>query len=136
MSQIDVNVSGFDRLQEAMKAYSSTAEKTVNAVLHEEAGPLIQDSIKNLIPVSGRMWKGKKAGAKVGKSLQSLNENLAVTVKTTKNYQYLYFPDDGSNTQRHAGNQQFFLRGAENKQTEIIDRCVSRLVSDFEKAVN
>lgn len=120
-----------ERLERALKSFPDNAENTINEVLHDEASPLLQESIKRLMPVSGRQWSGKKAPAKMGKSLTDEKENLSITIKTTKNYNYLYFPDDGTNTRRHAGNKQFFKRGGEAKQSEIVDRCISRLVKEF-----
>lgn len=135
MSTMKIDAAAFDDLQQAMQAYQGNTEEAINEVLHNEASPLIQDSVRKLIPVSGRNWKGKLPPAGVGKSLTDAKENLAITVKSSKNYQYLYFPDDGSSTTRHAGNQQFFYKGGELVQDEIIDRCTARLVSDFEKTM-
>ena len=83
------------------------------------------------MPVSGKTWKGRKPPAKTGKSLTDEKWNLSVTVKTTKQYQYLYFPDDGSNTKHHAGNQQFFQRGGDSQADEITERCINRLTNAF-----
>jgi hypothetical protein len=132
MSRFDLDVTALNRLQEAMSRYSGNVEDSINGVLHDDGSRLMQDSIRRLIPVSGRTWKGKKSAAKSSKSLTDTKENLAVTVRTTKNYHYLYFPDDGSNTVHHAGNQQFFYKGTEQVQNEIVERCVSALVNDFE----
>ena len=136
MAYLKIDVAGIEKLQNAMKDFEGNTEKTINEVLHNEASPLMQDAIRRLIPVSGRSWKGKKPAAKNSKSLTDEKGNLSITVKTTKNYQYLYFPDDGTNTRRHVGNQQFFLKGGESQLTEIIDRCVNRLVNSFEDTTN
>ena len=133
MARLDLDLTEFNRLEQALKGYEGNAEETINSVLHNEGGLLIQEEIKRLMPVSGRQWKGKKPSAKTAKSLTIETGNLSVTVRTTKNYHYLYFPDDGTNTINHAGNQQFFLRGGENKQSEIIDLCIERLVNGFEQ---
>ena len=126
-----INVSQVDELQKAMKNYPADAEKALNEVLHNQASELMQESIKRMIPVSGREWAGKKRAASKAKSLKSENSNLAVTVKSTSSYGYLYFPDDGSNTKRHAGNKQFFYKGTESVQDEIIERCITRLIKEF-----
>jgi hypothetical protein len=115
-----------------LKNFPGDAEEAINEILHTEGSQLIQDAIRNLIPVSGRDWNGKKPAAKSAKSLTDMKGNLFVEVKTTKNYQYLYFPDDGTNTRKHAGNQQFFLKGAEAQQEAIIDLCVNKLINSFE----
>lgn len=133
----EVNIADFARLEEAIAAYEGYVGEAINEVLHNQAGQLIHDEIKRLMPVSGRKaWKGKKAPAKTSNSLQIIGGTLSVTVATTKPYHYLYFPDDGTNTQRHVGNQQFFLKGAENKTEDIINLCINRLVNGFEDAIN
>jgi hypothetical protein len=123
----------FERMQKALERFPGNAEDAVNEVLHGDGATLIKDSIRQLIPVSGRTWKGKAAPASEGNSLTSVPGNLSVTTKTTKRYQYLYFPDDGTNTRRHVGNQQFFPRGAENVSSEIADVIIDKVTSKFEK---
>lgn len=118
-----------------MERYQGDVESAINEVLHEQAGELANEAIRRLIPVSGKKWKGKKAGAKIGKSLLNVPGNLSLTVTTTKNYQYLYFPNDGSSTRRHVGQQFFFERGGEVVQDEVINLCIARLISDFESEV-
>lgn len=125
----------FNRVLEALENYQGDAEAAINDVLHNEAGDLAQEAIRKLIPVSGKHWSGKKRAAKKAKSLRNVNGNLFVIVTTTKNYQYLYFPDDGTSTIRHVGNQQFFARGGEAVQDEIIERCINKLVNKIEEGV-
>lgn len=129
---LKIDIAQVDKLQEAMKGYQGNVETTINDVLHNQGGELIQESIRQIIPVSGKTWNGKAPAAKSSKSLRSVNANLAVTVTTQKKYQYLYFPDDGTNTRRHAGNQRFFERGGEAVKDEIIERCISKLINNFE----
>lgn len=130
-----VEFADTEKLIQAMEAYEGNTEEAINDVLHNEAGDLAQEAIRRLIPVSGKHWRGKKPAAKKGKSLRNINSNLAVTVTTNKAYQYLYFPDDGTSTRRHAGNQQFFYRGGSSVQDEIIDRCITKLINNFESEV-
>lgn len=127
MAVFQIDATEVERLEGVIKNFPDDAEKVINEIFHNEGSKLIQESIRNLIPVSGRNWNGKKAPAKAGGSLTDVKENLSITVKTTKNYQYLYFPDDGTNTRRHAGNQQFFLKGAEAQQSTIVELCINRL---------
>lgn len=130
--EFKLNTSEIERLQKAMEEYLGNVEEVINSVLHGEGGTLIQDSIRNLIPVSGATWKGKKGAAKTSPSLKNINENLAVTTTTAKDYSYLYFPDDGTTTRRHVGDQQFFAKGGEAVQDDIIDRCIFKLTNIFE----
>lgn len=125
-------VGDVDRLQEAIKNYPQYAEKAINEVLHNEGSVIIQEEIKRLMPFSGRNpWRGKKTPAKNSKSLTTKKGNLFVDIKSKKSYQYLYFPDDGSNTRSHYGDQHFFQRGGERKQDKIIERCIGRLTDAF-----
>lgn len=119
------------KLTEYMERYAGNVEEAINEVLHNYAAQEMQESIRNLIPVSNITWKGKKPAAKTAKSLRSVNENLSVTVTTTKDYQYLYFPDDGTNTRRHAGDKRFFEQGGEAVKDEIIERCILKLTNEF-----
>ena len=128
-----IDISGVEQLEERMREYEGNVETAINDVLHNEAGPLMEDSIRRLIPVSGAKWAGKKGPAKTSKSLLQKNSNLAVLVGTTSNYQYLYFPNDGTNTRRHVGQQFFFEEGGEAVKDDIIERCISKLTNNFEK---
>lgn len=132
MARFEIDTDQFERLQNAIKNYPNNAEEAINEVFHGEGAEMIQEGIRRLMPVSGKNWRGKAPAAKNSNSMMNEKGNLFVEVKSAKRWNYLYFPDDGSNTKRHAGNQQFFFRGAESKQDEIIDRCVARLVSEFE----
>lgn len=131
MSVLNIGVAEFDKLQNAMKDYQGNVEEAINDVLHNQGGELIAEATRRLIPVSGRTWKGKRKAAKTANSLRQVPENLAITVTTTKAYQYLYFPNDGSSTKKHAGNQQFFEKGGETVKDEIIDRCIGKLINNF-----
>ena len=117
---------------DAVKNFPGDAEKVINEVLHNEGSILIQDAVRSLMPMSGRTWKGKKPPAKEGKSLTDLKGNLSITVQTKPAYHYLYFPDDGSNTRKHAGSQQFFLKGGQSQQETIVDLCLKKLTESFE----
>ena len=125
-----------ETLERAIKLYQGDAERTVNDVLHNEGGKLIQEEIMRLLPESGRDWKDKKKAAKRAKPFTQKNDNLAVTVRTVYSYHYLYFPDDGTNTKNHIGYKgkprQFMYKGAENQTGKIIDRCIDRLIKKWE----
>lgn len=131
MARFDLDRAQIERLEQALRNFPGNAEQIINDVLHGEAGNLIESEIYRLMPISGRKdWKGKAPPAAKSKSLKQETENLSVTVKTTSKYQYLYFPDCGETTRRHYGNQQFFMRGAETVQPDIISRCVERLANE------
>lgn len=128
-----IDVRAFDSLHQALKEYTGNAENAINEILHsEEVGQLAQDSIRRLMPRSQvNPWKGKKPHAKDSKSMVNRKSNLSLTIATSKNYQYLYFPNDGTTTRRHVGNQQFFERGGEAVTDDIIKRCISNLTNNL-----
>lgn len=131
MPSLEMKVEDFEKLQTAMKNFQGNAVKIINNVFHNDGVQLVGDEIQRLMPASGRTWNGKASPAKTSKSLTSVKEDLAFTIKATNKYQYLYYPDDGSSTRHHAGNLQFFARGGETKQNEIIERCIARLAEEI-----
>lgn len=116
-----------DRLMAEAVKWPDVSEDAINEVLHGEGGVLIGAAIDKLVPESGRRFKGHRTGAK-GTAWQSYDKsNLAVTVVARGKRGYLYFPDDGANTKRHAGNQQFFPRGAEAATSDVVDLCIANI---------
>ena len=111
-------------------SYKNDGIRVINDVLHNEGADVIQRNIANILPVSGRNWNKKKKPASVAKPFEHRDSLLAVTIASKGYYHYLYFPDDGGNTKRHAGNQQFMTRGAENSEDRIIEICLGKLLGD------
>lgn len=126
----------FERLQQAMESYAGNAGKTIDDVLHNEGGKLINEAIIRLLPESGRKWKGKKTAAKRTQPFVQENGSLSVTIKTKSAYHYLYFPDDGTNTKRHIGYKgrprEFMYKGADSRSEKIMDLCINRLIEKWE----
>ena len=131
MTEFHIDIEKVENMVKVFGTAGQRAEAIVNDVLHNEAGPIIETNIMQLLPQSGRIWKGKKPAAKNAAPFQEVNGNLSVTVTTKSNYHYLYFPDDGSNTKRHVGNQQFMFRGAEQAAPDIINLCTARIVKEI-----
>lgn len=130
---LSLDCSGVDSLVEIFENFGTEGKRTINDVLHGEGAKEIKDEIARILPVSGRTWKKKKAAASIampGKFAQD-NDILAVSIAARGNYGYLYFPDDGSSTKKHIGNQQFMDRGAQNATGKIIEICLSRLTDKF-----
>lgn len=129
---LKISFTETEKMMDAIRAFEGEIEPTINEVLHNEVPSLAHDSIRQLIPVSGKTWKGKAPAAKTGKPFRDIKSNLAVQITTASKYGYLYFPNDGTNTRRHVGNQQFFEKGGEAVQDEIIERCIGKLTQKFE----
>jgi hypothetical protein len=133
MAEWTVDAEALDSVAQAMEQYGAGAGQIVDSVLQTQGAQLIKEQIAMLLPSSGRTWKGKPAPASVampGKFTQS-NASLSVTISARGRYGYLYYPDDGSNTRRHAGNLQFMRRGAEEASSDIIDLCIGKLTENF-----
>jgi hypothetical protein len=124
-----LDAKDLETLDESIKAYGEGAEGIINGVLHDFGGNRIKGEIHKLLPVSGRRWKKKKKAAKSTDPFNTIGGNLSVTISTKSGYGYLYFPDDGTNTRKHAGNQQFMRRGAERATDSIIGRCLAELAN-------
>lgn len=129
---LNLNFPEVDNLMTAIQNYPGNAERVINDTLHGFAGQKAQEAIYRLMPISDKK-KGKHAAK--AKSLSNVNGNLSVTVTAKGKWHYLYFPDDGTNTRRHVGNQRFFERGGESAIGEIVDRCINNLVTKFDEGV-
>ena len=66
MSYFELDASQSDAILKTIEEFSdgSEAESIINEYLGGEGGDLIKEGIQNLLPVSGRTWKGKKRAAK------------------------------------------------------------------------
>lgn len=131
-----IDLSGVERLSAFMEHYGSEAAAVITSQLAEEGLDTIGPAITRLLPASGRRWTTKRTAASSAgyqRVFQATPALCAVTIRTTPAYRYLYFPDDGSNTRRHQGNQRFMLRGAEAAAPQLIDGICSRLISKFEE---
>ena len=133
-STLSVEDKGLERLMAAMVESGEGSAQMVTEVLEGYAAGLIKDEIQRLLPSSGRRWSGKKAAARSTNPLRSevRQEGSPALYTTSRNgYHYLYFPDDGSSTRRHAGMQNFMGRGQDAATERIIDRCLAALAEDL-----
>lgn len=136
MSYFTMDAKQVDKIFDAIKEFAEgrEAERIVNNYLQGEGGDIISEQIHSILPVSGRKWKGKAAAASsVMPFKKESKKNLTVTIKTKSKYHYLYFPDDGSSTTHHFGNQQFMFDGASRKAEEIGDTILERLIERLEE---
>lgn len=133
MSIYEMKAESIERLQKGISGYSTIAESEINTYLHGVGYNLFSRSIESLLPVSDREKKHAKYSDAIQDRLKSSRSrgggfnNLSVTIGTKPKYDYLYFPDDGSNTVHHAGNQHFFESGIEKKEDEAIDEMLERI---------
>lgn len=132
MAWMELDASAMDALHEKIRAYPGDAERAVNEVMHNEVGPIAYPRINDLINPSGRKFKGHSKSAKASAwQRYDTDKNLSVTVGAKAKWRYLYFPDDGTNTYKHAGNQQFFKRGGEKAMPEIVEALETALTDEW-----
>lgn len=118
-------------LQNVAQQYSSlgnNAEEIINETLHGFGANIIKQNIQNILPISGRTWRKKVKSAKNSKPFTQENKNLYLKVKSKTIYNYLYFPDDGTNTERHQGKQFFMQKGADNSVDEFKNECINNIL--------
>ena len=122
-------------IEMAIEMYGQGSGQVIDKVLHGKGARIIKRAIPPHIHPSGRDWLGKAdsiAGKPSGGDrLSQDNGNLQVTIAARGRHSYLYFPDDGTNTMNHAGDQQFMRLGAEDQQQNIIDLCIDDLAEKF-----
>ena len=133
MGWFEFDAGSIDDLYEKMVSYGTGSGQIIDKVLRSEGAEEIKKQIARLLPSSGRNWKGKApaaSSAMPGRFDQD-NGELSVTIAARGKYHYLYFPDDGSNTRKHAGNKQFMLHGAESAAPKVVEMCVGKLAEAF-----
>lgn len=136
MSYFEVDVRDFERIVDVVGNFSdgSEAENVINTYLAGVGGDLIKEKIHDKLPVSGRTWPSRKnAPAKSVDPFRKTAGNLSVKIHTKGAYHYLYFPDDGSDTNRHYGNQQFMFEGASDASEEIANQIIEKLLERLEE---
>lgn len=123
----ELDVSSFTEFVSEFNRKVENGPAIITDYLASEGAEVIKKNIMPLIPVSDR----KKVHAAYSQPFTSSGERLAVNIHARGKWHYLYFPDDGSNTKKHVGDQQFMLRGAEASVNEIINSLEDRLVKSF-----
>lgn len=134
MSNVRADYNGFDQLAERLNSVGEGAGQIIQGVYTDFAAGEIKENALPLVHPSGRTFKGHRQSARSAgpdKVFTQEVKDLTLIVRTNKRFGYLYFPDDGSNTKRHAGNQQFMMRGMEQSTDAIIERCLAALTEDF-----
>lgn len=120
-----------DQLITDIQRTGARAEQIISGVMQSYAGNRIIEKITPILPESGRKWKGKRKAARQAQPLRTENKDLPVIVRSKSPYHYLYFPDDGSNTVHHHGDQRFMYRGAEAAVPDIIEQCITEITEEI-----
>lgn len=134
MSMYELDTRQCEKIIEQVMRFADrkVAEGIINNYLSGDGGDILKTGIHDILPVSGRHFKGKAAAAKSSDPFNKVKMNLGVKIKSKTKYNYLYFPDDGSNTIHHVGNQQFMFLGADAKAQEVADNIVKKMIKELE----
>lgn len=130
MGIFKTDFSELNELERYIGEYGDKARRSINDVLHADAPPVVKKNIIPLIHDSGRKWRGKISPASRSQPFREEMGNLSLTIKSRPAYGYLYFPDDGSNTRKHAGNQQFMKRGGDESINRIVEMCIKKMTKE------
>lgn len=128
MAFVTMDARQFERLEQTIKQVGDQADIVINEYLKNQGGDQIKKEIRRILPQSGRTWEGKAPAASGVDPFRKTPMNLAVKVHTKSAYHYLYFPDDGSDTKHHQGDQEFMLRGAESASDELSENLINKLL--------
>lgn len=132
-----VDLSAFLALEDYVARYGAGTGQVVDEVLHGEGALKAKRSIPEFIRPSGRRWRGKAPSMArnpaMGERLSQDDAPMQVTIAARGRYGYLYFPNDGSSTRRHAGGQAFMERGVQAAAPEVAEDIASALADAFGK---
>lgn len=115
----------FNELVKRVTEYGAGAEETINTYVHNEAPQKIKPQIVGLIPVSNRNKIHARNSAPFGRQE---NYNLAVKVITSKEFNYLVFPDEGLGNSYRNAPLDFTGRGLEAALPVLIDEMTARIM--------
>lgn len=133
-ASIRIYTSGIDEIQQALEAYGDGAGKVLQQVLYNEGSMEISERITDLLPVSGRKFRGHNFGAKASGPTKVFTrwfpDPMTLEVKTRPpKFSYLYFPDTGTGHQPRV--QDFMGRGLEAATPKVIELCLAKLTEDI-----
>ena len=134
MADVSVTFDGVEQLGNRLRRFGEGAGQVIQGVYEDFAAKEIKSNILPLVHSSGRVFKGHRQGAKSAgpeKVFGHRVNGLSLVVRTNAKFGYLYFPDDGTNTKRHAGRQNFMGRGLERSTNDIVERCIAALADEF-----
>lgn len=129
MAEWDVEFKAVDRLADAISDYGVGAGQIVQGVYNDFAAEEIKTNIQQVLPVSGRRFKGHRTGARAAgtaRVFQHSVSGLDLIVQTKGQFGYLIFPDEGRGSHNPRA-QQFMQRGLDNSVDAIVERCIAKL---------
>lgn len=131
MAIFTIKDEDINNVNKKISEFEGDAERVINDYLTGEAGKKIIDAITPLIPISNSKYR--ITHARNSNPLESMQKNnLELVVKTKKNFNYLYFPQNahGCKFVGKAPND-FMEKGINNIYDNLVDELLNRLQNKF-----
>lgn len=128
MANFTLEQKQFNEIMRRVAGYGAEVETALNDYLHLTAPEKIKPAIVGLVPVSDRNKTHAKSAAPFGRQE---NYNLAVKVITSKEFNYLVFPDEALGTSKGNTPQDFTGRGLEATIPELINEMTARILEQL-----
>lgn len=130
MARLELSYEKYEKLIQAAAKLQGDMEAAINEALKSsQVKNWMVNSITEFTPMSkAKIASWHPRHARGAKPYKETYENLSIIIKSKTAFNYLYFPDDGSNTKRHQGMQQFMLHGAEAVSDQVADEIVDKIV--------
>ncbi|MGG5375976.1 phage protein [Enterococcus sp. DIV0213j] len=126
----ELKINGQDELLVRMERYSSESERLINEALKAKGSDIATDRITRIIPVSKTDLRKGHQHAKSSRPLKTQYFNLGFTIRPTKKFEYLKYPDLGIGTSKKNQPDEFMKRGlglALDPITELLIRQFDKL---------
>ena len=124
----ELDLKQFNDYIKQFAGQGSAVEGIINDYLHNEAAHKIAPSIADFVPVSSAKKRHARDSAPFGRQE---NYNLSVKVVTSKEFNYLVFPDEALGTSKGKTPQDFTGRGLEADMPELIDEMTAKITEQF-----
>lgn len=122
-TKFELKLEDVKRINDIIKSYSGDAEKQINDYLSGPGKIKIINSIVNLIPVSDK----DKKHAKDSKPLEGVNYNLSLTIRSKRQFNYLYFPQMAEGTSKNNTPNDFMEKGVDSIYDSVVNDLIERL---------
>lgn len=137
MASIDFSLKNEDleRIQQSIINFEGDAEEVINTYLKKTTSKILKKSIINLVPVSKEKYPSQqgKNHAKMNNPFTSTVSNLTLTIKTKKEFNYLYFPQMGEGTSKGKLANDFMEKGIEAEYDNVINGMLEKLQNRMEE---
>ena len=126
--QFYLTENDINRLVDAIREYGSGAEDIIANSLKNEVYDILEYGIESLIPVSE---KGKTHAKYNTPLMGDLESKTSLKIRTQKNRQYLYFPDEGEGTSKGQIPHDFMYGGVEGKHRDAVNIILDNLIQKW-----